>query len=270
MIEDLDGRDEQNVCSSDSSLLHAVRAGDRDAFGELYRRYHACAHSFACRLLGTSQGADDLVAEAFTKVLNRIVSGGGPATLFRAYLLTTVRTTFYKQLAVDRLVDRQADLSEQVVPVVDRDLLIEKLDADLALRALESLPDRWRTVLVQLEIEKKPTSTVAGVLGIHPNALAALAFRAREGLRVAYVQMHVKSTGAAECRLSASNLAAWLCGRLGQGLRVRVQRHIATCSRCTSAAHEVSELLTQLRRSAPLTVAVPEMPDLRLVDSFHA
>lgn len=270
MTEDLDGCDEQSACRSDSSLMHAVRVGDRDAFGELYRRYHACAHSFACRLLGTSQGADDLVAEAFTKVLNRIVSGGGPATLFRAYLLTTVRTTFYKQLAVDRLVDRQADLSEQVVPVIDRDPLIERLDADLALRALESLPDRWRTVLVQLEIEKRPTTTVAGLLGIHPNALAALAFRAREGLRVAYAQMHVKSTGAAECSLSASNLAAWLCGRLGRGLRVRVQRHIATCGRCTSAAREVSELLTQLRRTAPLTVVTPETPNLRLVDSFGA
>ncbi|GAB2834540.1 RNA polymerase sigma factor [Lentzea nigeriaca] len=270
MAEDLDDHDDQSACSSDSALLHAVRVGDRDAFGELYRRYHACAHSFACRLLGTSQGADDLVAEAFTKVLNRIVSGGGPSTLFRAYLLTTVRTTFYKQLAIDRLVDRQADPSEQVVPITDRDPLIERLDADLALRALESLPDRWRSVLVQLEIEKTPTSTVAGRLGIHPNALAALAFRAREGLRVAYLQMHVKSTVVAECRLSASNLAAWLCGRLGQGLRIRVQRHIATCDRCTNAAHEVSELMTQLRRSAPLTVVVPEVPDFRLVDSFGA
>lgn len=270
MAEDLDDCGDQSACSSDSTLLHAVRAGDRDAFGELYRRYYACAHSFACRLLGTSQGADDLVAEAFTKVLNRIVSGGGPATLFRAYLLTTVRTTFYKQLAVDRLVDRQADLSEQVLPVAERDPLIERLDADLALRALESLPDRWRTVLVQLEIEKRPTSTVAGMLGIHPNALAALAFRAREGLRVAYLQMHVKPTVVAECRLSASNLAAWLCGRLGQGLRIRVQRHIATCGPCTSAARELAELMAQLRRSAPLTVVVPEAPNLRLVDSFGA
>jgi RNA polymerase sigma factor (sigma-70 family) len=269
MTENLDSCGEQGACTSDSSLLQAVRAGDRDAFGELYRRYHASAHGFACRLLGTSQGADDLVAEAFTKVLNRIVSGGGPAT-FRAYLLTTVRTTFYKQLAVDRLVDRQADLSEQVVPAVERDPLIEKLDADLALRALESLPDRWRTVLILLEIEKRPTSTVAGMLGIHPNALAALAFRAREGLRVAYLQMHVKSTVVAECRLSTSNLAAWLCGRLGQGLRIRVQRHIATCSRCTSAAREVSELLTQVRRSAPLTVVVSEAPNMRLVDSYGA
>jgi RNA polymerase sigma factor (sigma-70 family) len=270
MTEDLDSCDDQTAYSSDTSLLHAVRAGDRDAFGELYRRYHACAHSFACRLLGTSQGADDLVAEAFTKVLNRIVSGGGPSTLFRAYLLTTVRTTFYKQLAVDRLVDRQAELSEQVAPVTDRDPLIERMEADLALRALESLPDRWRTVLVQLEIEKKPTSAVARRLGIHPNALAALAFRAREGLRIAYLQMHVKSTVGAECRLSASNLAAWMCGRLGQGLRVRVQRHIDTCGRCASAAREVSDLLTQLRRSAPLTVGAPESSNMRLVDSFGA
>ncbi|TWP52399.1 sigma-70 family RNA polymerase sigma factor [Lentzea tibetensis] len=255
MAQDLD--DNRVGCDPDAYLLNAVRRGDREAFGELYGRYESAAHSFACRLLGTSQGADDLVAEAFTKVLRRIVSGGGPTAQFRAYLLTTVRTTFYKQLAGERLVDRHAELPEQVLPTIDRDLLIEKLDADLAVQALESLPERWRTVLVHLEIENRSTSAVADLLGLQPNALAALAFRAREGLRVAYVQMHVKAAVNEECRLPASNLAAWLCGRLGRGLRVRVQHHIESCASCAAAVGELSDLLTQLRRCSPVSISLP-------------
>ncbi|GLZ30118.1 hypothetical protein Lesp02_23080 [Lentzea sp. NBRC 105346] len=258
-----DDRDADERGDIDTYLLNAVRRGDREAFGILYRKYHSCAHSFACRLLGGSQGADDLVAEAFTKVLRRITSGGGPAVLFRAYLLTTVRTTFYKQLAGERLVDRQVELSDLVEPTLERDPLIEKFDADLAVRALESLPERWRNVLVLLEIEKRPTSVAAAMLGLQPNALAALAFRAREGLRVAYAQMHVKAAANEECALPARNLAAWLCGRLGRGLRVRVQQHIDSCDLCSGAAIELSDLLAQLRRSAPLSISLPSPADRR-------
>jgi RNA polymerase sigma factor (sigma-70 family) len=241
----------------DRLLVEAARAGDRGAFDELYRRHYSSARSFACRLLGSAQNADDLVAESFTKVLQRIIAGGGPTTAFRSYLLTTVRTTFYKQLAGQRMVDRQVELSELVLPSVEGDPVLDKLDAELAAMALASLPERWRTVLVRIEVEKQPTTVVADFLGIQANAVAALAFRAREALRVAYVQMHVKATVDEACRESSSNLAAWSCGRLSRGLRFRVQQHVAGCAGCTTAANEVAELLALLRRSVPLAVTVP-------------
>jgi RNA polymerase sigma factor (sigma-70 family) len=258
MIHDRNNGPGDRDRDADVRLVEAARSGDRDAFGELYRLHYTCAHYLACRLLGGRQGADDLVAEAFTKVLTRILSGGGPTSTFRPYLLTTVRTTFYKQLSHERLIDRQAEVSELVQPQVDDDPLIERLDADLAVQALGSLPERWRTVLIQLEVEKRSTAEVSESLGIQPNALAALSFRAREALRVAYVQMHVKPAVDERCEEPAGNLAAWVCGRLGRGMRQRVQRHISTCARCSEAAREVSDLLAQLRRSAPLSTSAPE------------
>ncbi|WP_309112212.1 sigma-70 family RNA polymerase sigma factor [Saccharothrix sp.] len=243
--------------------MRAVRSGDRDAFGELYRMHYTSAYNLAYRLLGGAQGADDVVAEAFTKVLHRILSGGGPTNAFRSYLLTTVRTTFYKQLAEDRLVDRQAQASEMALEVAPGDPVIEKLDADLALRALDALTERWRTVLVQLEIEKRPIAEVAAALDIQPNAVSALAYRAREALRVAYVQMHVKVGVDERCRGSAENLAAWVCGRLGRAARRRVQEHVSTCCRCAEAAREATDLVAQLRRGVPLTAGPSTAPDPR-------
>ena len=240
---------------TDDSLAEAVRRGDREAFADLYVRYSAVAYRFACRLLGSTQGADDIVSEAFAKVLNRLIAGGGPTTAFRSYLLTTVRTTLYKQLAADRLVDRQVELSEP--QTIQADPLIDRLDADFAVRAFHTLSQRWQSVLWHLEVEDKSTASVATMLGIHPNAVAALVFRARDALRVAYLQMHVNTDVGESCRESAVNLAAWLCGRLHRAQRTRVEQHLDRCDMCRRAASELSELLAQLRRWVPLVISQP-------------
>ncbi|WP_186762860.1 sigma-70 family RNA polymerase sigma factor [Lentzea tibetensis] len=237
----------------EARLVEAMRSGNQEAFSELYRRNFAAARGLACKLLGTAQGADDLVAEAFVKVFTRIIAGGGPTSMFRAYLLTTVRTTFYKQLDRDRMIDRHADITEAMLPADDRDP-VDQLEAQLAMKALASLPERWRTVLVLLELERLTTSAVADLLGLRPNAVAALAFRARDALRVAYVQMHVKAAAEEACRESVDNLAALLCGRLAQARRQRVRDHLRVCEPCAAAATEVTELLGQLARSVPLNM----------------
>lgn len=51
---------------------------------------------------------------------------------------------------------------------------------------LGGLPERWRNALWYSEVEQLTSSEVAGVLGISPNAAAALTYRAREGLRRAW------------------------------------------------------------------------------------
>jgi RNA polymerase sigma factor (sigma-70 family) len=232
--------------ADDLHLVDLTRAGDGRAFEELYRRHHTSAWGFARSLLGSAQNADDIVAESFVKVFQRIVSGGGPTTAFRAYLLTTVRTTFYKQLVPERMVNREVDLSELAVPVADDDPVLHKLDVEYATMALTGLPERWRTVLVHLEVEGKSTAEVAALLEIHANAVAALAFRARKALRIAYAQMHVKVTGNFTCREYSTNLAEWLCGRMNRNLRARVQHHVETCTRCATAAYEVADVLRAL------------------------
>jgi RNA polymerase sigma factor (sigma-70 family) len=240
---------------ADDSLADAVRNGDREAFADLYVRYSAVAHRFACRLLGSTQGADDIVSESFAKVLNRLLAGGGPTTAFRSYLLTTVRTTLYKQLAAERMVDRQVELSEP--SAIQTDPVMDQLDAGFAVRAFQTLSQRWQSVLWHLEVEDKSTATVAALLGIHPNAVAALVFRARDALRVAYLQMHVNTDVKDGCRESAVNLAAWLCGRLHRAQRTRVEQHLDCCETCARAAVELSELVAQLRRWVPLMVGQP-------------
>ena len=71
----------------DAELIAAVRGGDVDAYGELFARHVDAARRLARQIAGPSD-ADDLVSDAFTKVLLVLQRGGGPDLAFRAYLLS--------------------------------------------------------------------------------------------------------------------------------------------------------------------------------------
>src|SRR3569623_1422991 len=75
---------------SDAELISSVRGGDVSAYGDLFARHRDAATRLA-RQLVSGPDADDLVSEAFAKVLNVLLAGGGPDVAFRAYLLTAVR-----------------------------------------------------------------------------------------------------------------------------------------------------------------------------------
>ena len=87
---------------SDAELISRVRGGDVAAYGELFSRHEDAAQRLA-RQLVRGPDADDLVSEAFAKVLSVLQGGGGPDVAFRAYLLTAVR-----RLHVDRIRVRPA------------------------------------------------------------------------------------------------------------------------------------------------------------------
>ncbi|MGH3716721.1 MAG: RNA polymerase sigma factor, partial [Micromonosporaceae bacterium] len=54
---------------SDAELITAVRAGDSQAYATLYARHATAATRLARTLARDSSEADDLVAEAFTRIL---------------------------------------------------------------------------------------------------------------------------------------------------------------------------------------------------------
>jgi RNA polymerase sigma factor (sigma-70 family) len=238
---------EEAPLRSDVELVEAVRHGNQDAYGELYSRYSVPALQFARTLLGSRQGADDLVSEAFSKILNRIVHGGGPDRTFRSYLMMTVRTTLYKEWAAERMIDRRVEVAELHTPTTDADAVADRLESDLLTRALHSLPIRSQQILHYLEVEGRAPGSVAESFGIKRNAVYALAFRAREALRLAYLQVHVNTDVDDACKEAANNLAAWLCGRLTCSLRLRVQCHVECCGRCANSVAELSDLLNTVR-----------------------
>ena len=64
------------------------------------------------------------------------------------------------------------------------------------------------------------------------NGVSALAYRARKGLREAYLQAHLKAEANEECRATVSRLGNYVRGDLAEKERLAVQTHLDGCAKC--------------------------------------
>jgi RNA polymerase sigma factor (sigma-70 family) len=168
--------------TTDLELVHRVREGDNTALGELWNRYQGWAHRVA-RGTTTRFDSQDIVQEAFTKVLIALTNGKGPTRGFGTYLAVAVRT-----VAATWGV-REARLA--LVPLEDDSALgsheFEVADLGDLEQPFRSLPERWRRVVVLTCLYELPAGLVAEEMGMTAGAVSALALRARRGLREALV-----------------------------------------------------------------------------------
>lgn len=241
---------------SDSDLVELTRGGNREAFAELWRR-HARAAMTVARSHTSTFDADDLVSEAYAKIYRAIAAGGGPTTAFRAYLFSTVRNiaASWGRAKHETAIDEMETVED---PAFSEAATMEALDRSLTAKAFHTLPSRWQEVLWYCEVESMTPQQVAPLFGMTPNAVAALAYRAREGLRQAWVQAHLASTAeGSECRWTTERLGAYARHGLGKRDTARVDAHLAECARCSIVASEASEVGSRLSLVLlPLTLGI--------------
>jgi RNA polymerase sigma factor (sigma-70 family) len=226
---------------SDAELISAVRGGDVSAYGDLFARHRVAATRLARQLVSTSD-ADDLVSEAFAKVLNVLLAGGGPDVAFRAYLLTAVRRLHVDKIRATNRAMPTDDLTQYDQGEPFNDTVLAGFEGGAAARAYASLPERWQLVLWHLEVEGQKPAEVAPLLGMTPNSVSALAYRAREGLRQAYLQMHSADINDADCQWVHDRLGAYVRKGLSRRDAAKVEEHLRTCRKCTALFLELSEV----------------------------
>ncbi len=217
----------------DRELIDRVRAGDLEAYDALYLRHSRSALLHARHWARTETAAEDLRAEAFTRVLHAIRNGNGPTEAFRPYLLTTMRHVARDWAESDRRLLLVADLADIETPGPDTDPVIAALERSLAGQAFMTLPERWQVVLWHTAVEGEGPAQLAPRLGMDAAAVAALAYRAREGLKQAYLQAHISEIGDEACRPFAERLGAAARGKLGAREKAKVRAHLHACAECT-------------------------------------
>jgi RNA polymerase sigma factor (sigma-70 family) len=171
------------LATEESDLLERARHGDRAAVASLYALHVAAARRLAVIRAGPDD-ADDLVADAFARVIAQLLSGRGPTANFRSYLFATVRNRHRDLL---RRGDRERPASDQPWLFECAATAEEWLPDSELLAALRSLPPRWQDVLWCVVVQDRPVVEAAHDFGLSPTALTSLAHRARSGLRTAYL-----------------------------------------------------------------------------------
>ncbi|NRN66876.1 RNA polymerase subunit sigma [Kibdelosporangium sp. 4NS15] len=247
---------------SDAELIEAVRGGTIQAYAQLYTRHVHAAQNLARQVARSPVEAEDLVSDAFAKVLASLLAGGGPDSAFRPYLLTALRHTAYDKTRRDRKVELADDVEavtgvERVTSLPFHDTAVTQLDRSLVVRAFASLPERWQTVLWHTEIEGQAPAEIAPLLGLTPNSVSATAYRAREGLRKAYLQAHVTHNPPERCRAAAAKLGSWTRSGLSRRETAQVEAHLDGCVECRALAAELADVNGALRGVvAPLVLGV--------------
>jgi len=230
---------------TDPELISRVREGDVAAYGTLFARHVDSATRLA-RVLVNRSDADDLVSEAFVKVLNVLLGGGGPDVAFRAYLLTAVRRLHIDKVRSNQRLTTTDDLTPFDPGVPFTDTAVAGFEGGAAAKAFASLPERWQMVLWHLEVENQKPADIAPLLGMSANSVSALAYRAREGLRQAYLNMHSGDLISDACRDTNGLLGGYVRGALSRRDATRVEDHLEHCRRCTAVYLELSEVNSSL------------------------
>jgi RNA polymerase sigma factor (sigma-70 family) len=232
---------------SDSELVLRARQGDRRSFGTLYLRHHDAAWRVACAAAGSPTDAEDAVAEGFAKVFAALPRMVDRELAFRPYLLACVRNAAVDRHRRTRKLDLRDEVPEQAALAGDPDeIVLADLERNLVGEALRSLPERWRTVLWLTEVEGMTPTEVSSVIGIKPNAVAALSYRAREGLREAYLQAHVRAEAKADCRYTVDRLGPYVRNELAGRERDKVQAHLDGCAICRQRRDELADVNASL------------------------
>ncbi|MFI1301879.1 sigma-70 family RNA polymerase sigma factor [Streptomyces sioyaensis] len=233
--------------ASDAELIALVRVGDSAAYEVLYSRHRKAAAACARRFASREADVDDLVAEALANVLDVLRKGAGPTEFFRAYLLRTIQHCAFRSAREQQrtVLTDVWHSNEWAEPM--RDAATEAFDNQAVGEAFKSLPERWQAVLWHTEVEGEAPTVIGGLLGLRPNSVSALAYRAREGLRIAYIQAHITTMSDEACRKHAAKLGAYTRGKLSPTETALVQEHLDNCEHCKALYLELADVSSSIR-----------------------
>lgn len=167
----------------EATLTGLARAGDRDAFGELVRRYADQARRVARAVLQDPEDADDAAQDAFLSALVKLEQYDASRP-FGPWLMRIVANAATDRRRRRRV--RQAEaLDEGLIAggqrpdaVAERELLGERLR-----QALAELPERRRMAVVLFDVEGYSHAEIGGILGMPEGTVRSEVFHARRRLR---------------------------------------------------------------------------------------
>lgn len=163
---------------ADAQLLTAAKAGDPDAMHALLTRLRPDIKRYATYQCGRATALDDVVQEALI-VVHRRIGTVRDVKAFGGWLARVVtRLCLLPPLRLLRAVEVLSD-SERVDFATRRS---EDLRADVG-RALESLPETYREVVVMRDFEELTIGEMAARLSITAEATKSRLHRARALVR---------------------------------------------------------------------------------------
>ncbi len=193
--------------TTDEELVSRILRHNREALGELFRRYHQRFYNLAYRFLGDAYLADDLTSEIFLRI-HKYLKSYNKSQSFRpwAYKIATnvcltfkVKNSRLRQLGLRSHLGegggfvRQAKLKDEEGKEVLLEIADEKVDlvketergevAERVQKALNKLPEKYRLVLYLYYFEDLKYKEIAEDLELPINTVKTHLKRGKEMLK---------------------------------------------------------------------------------------
>jgi len=181
---------------SDGELLSLARDGDPAAFRILIRRHDRYLYRIARSVLLDDHEAEDVVQETYVLAFTRLVDFRGDASLSTWLTRIAFNEALQRRRRRRRTVDLdvidtardRANMQTGRSPMIAPDQDPERATAQhqiriLLERAIDDLPEAFRTVFVMRDVEEASTEETAFVLGIRQQTVKTRLHRARRMLR---------------------------------------------------------------------------------------
>jgi len=177
---------------TDHSVVRAVLAGDKDAYGALVRAHSATAFRVAFRIVGNEADAEEIVQEAFLRGYQRLESfqqrSGFGTWIYRIAVNCALNRLSQPGVEAEYRHGEENDPEQKSVQVAaqdadpERSLLSREISAAQKM-AMQRLTATEKTAFVLRHLEDRSMNEIAEVLGIAPNAAKQAVFRAVQKLR---------------------------------------------------------------------------------------
>ena len=172
-VQDADAAD---IAAEVSALVDRARRQDLDAYNELVARYQRRIYALVYHMTSNREDSEDLVQDVFVKAYRSLAYFKGDSSFYTwIYRIAVNRTiNFLKKRKrtsamslddVDQAIERDpsyVELSARESPV--RDMAITELQEKLN-KALQTLSEKHRSVVVLHDIEGVPHDEIARMLG---------------------------------------------------------------------------------------------------------
>ena len=172
-----------------TQVIARARAGDAEAWGELYRDYAPAIFRFCRRAMPTREDAEDATMEIFMKLRGKLNQYDSTRS-FTAWLYRVAANHCWDILRRRRI--RQDKETEDVenVPLEhpeprQLEKLIEERSAEEVRKALEKMGARARMALVMRYYSDMSYDEIADALGVRRAFVGVVLLRARHELRQA-------------------------------------------------------------------------------------
>jgi RNA polymerase sigma-70 factor (ECF subfamily) len=170
--------------SEEIGWVEQALGGDRAAFGQLMHRYSGAVYNLAYRMLGNAEDAEDAVQEIFLRAYTRL------ASFDRARRFSTWLLSIGSNYCIDRLRRRRyawLTLDDVTFSLPSREPGPERSALDherqeIVQRALQQLPDNYRTVTVLRYWSDLSYDEIARVTGLTESTIKTRLHRARHML----------------------------------------------------------------------------------------